>query len=40
VPIHELSERWIGKYERHRLQVLSDLKKNLEQTKTIKNKKG
>jgi DNA-binding transcriptional ArsR family regulator len=32
VPIHEISERWIGKYERHRLQALSDLKKGLEQT--------
>ena len=30
VPIHELSERWIGKYERHRLQALGDLKKGLE----------
>lgn len=30
VPIHEISERWIGKYERHRLQALSDLKHNLE----------
>ena len=40
VPIHEISERWIGKYERHRLQALSDLKKDLEQTKTNKNKKG
>ena len=29
VPIHEISERWIGKYERHRLQALSDLKKGL-----------
>ena len=37
VPIHEISERWIGKYERHRLQALSDLKKGLEQNK---NKKG
>ena len=34
VPIHEIAERWIGKYERHRLQALSDLKKGLEQTKT------
>jgi DNA-binding transcriptional ArsR family regulator len=31
VPLHEIFERWIGKYERHRLQVLSDLKKGLEQ---------
>jgi DNA-binding transcriptional ArsR family regulator len=30
VPIHEVAERWIGKYERHRLQVLSDLKGLLE----------
>ena len=37
VPIHEISERWIGKYERHRLQALSDLKKGLEKNK---NKKG
>jgi len=31
VPIHEISERWISKYERGRLSVLSDLKKALEQ---------
>ncbi len=37
VPIHEIAERWIGKYERHRLQALSDLKKGLEENK---NKKG
>ncbi len=30
VPIHEIAERWIGKYERRRLQVLSQLKKKLE----------
>ena len=30
VPIHEISERWIGKFERHRLQALSELKKGLE----------
>ncbi len=30
VPIHEIGERWIGKFERGRLQALSDLKKNLE----------
>ncbi len=30
VPIHEIGERWIGKFERHRLQALSDLKKGLE----------
>src|SRR5258706_9412716 len=37
VPIHEISERWIGKYEGHRLQALSDLKKGLKENK---NKKG
>jgi DNA-binding transcriptional ArsR family regulator len=30
VPIHELAERWIGKFEHHRLQALSELKKGLE----------
>jgi DNA-binding transcriptional ArsR family regulator len=30
VPIHEISERWIGKYERGRLRVLAELKKRLE----------
>ena len=30
VPIHELAERWIGKYERHRLSALAELKKGLE----------
>ena len=34
VPLHEISERWIGKYERHRLQALSDLKRGLEEIKT------
>jgi DNA-binding transcriptional ArsR family regulator len=29
-PIHEIYERWISKYERHRLQALSDLKQHLE----------
>jgi DNA-binding transcriptional ArsR family regulator len=33
VPLHEIYERWIGKYERHRLQALSDLKKSLEKQK-------
>jgi DNA-binding transcriptional ArsR family regulator len=35
VPLHELYERWISKYERPRLQALSELKKSLE-----RNKKG
>jgi hypothetical protein len=30
VPIHEIAERWIGKFERGRLGVLADLKKQLE----------
>jgi DNA-binding transcriptional ArsR family regulator len=30
VPIGEIYERWIGKYERHRLRALNDLKKCLE----------
>lgn len=33
VPIHEIGERWIGKFERSRLQALSDMKKALEQEK-------
>ena len=33
VPLHEIYERWIGKYERHRLQALSDLKRGLEKKK-------
>jgi len=30
VPIHEIGERWIGKFERARLQALSDIKRALE----------
>jgi len=30
VPIGEIYERWIGKYERHRIQALHDLKRALE----------
>jgi DNA-binding transcriptional ArsR family regulator len=33
VPIHELAERWIGKYERHRLSALAELKRGLEAKK-------
>lgn len=29
-PIHEIAERWIGKYERGRVRVLAELKKKLE----------
>jgi DNA-binding transcriptional ArsR family regulator len=31
VPIHDIAERWIGKFEIGRLQALSDLKQALEQ---------
>jgi DNA-binding transcriptional ArsR family regulator len=31
VPINEIYERWIGKYERHRVRVLHHLKKSLEE---------
>ena len=31
VPIHDIAERWIGKFERQRLQALSELKKGLEE---------
>jgi DNA-binding transcriptional ArsR family regulator len=30
VPIHEIAERWIGKFERGRLRALADLKRRLE----------
>ena len=30
VPIHQITERWIRKFERNRLQALSDLKRELE----------
>jgi DNA-binding transcriptional ArsR family regulator len=31
VPINEIADRWIGKYERHRVQALADLKRALEE---------
>jgi DNA-binding transcriptional ArsR family regulator len=30
VPIHEIAERWIGKFEHSRLAALSDMKRELE----------
>lgn len=30
VPIHDIAERWIANFERHRLQALSELKRVLE----------
>ena len=37
VPIHEISERWISKYEHQHLQALGDLKERLETNKKQKN---
>jgi DNA-binding transcriptional ArsR family regulator len=31
VPISEIADRWIGKYERHRLRALSELRRGLEE---------
>ncbi len=36
VPLHEIYERWIGKFESRRLGALSDLKRGLEKTKQPK----
>jgi DNA-binding transcriptional ArsR family regulator len=30
VPINDIADRWIGKFERHRVRALADLKKMLE----------
>jgi DNA-binding transcriptional ArsR family regulator len=30
LPIHEIAERWIGKYELGRLRLITELKQNLE----------
>ena len=30
VPIHEIAERWIGKFDRGRLRALAELKRKLE----------
>ena len=34
VPIQEIADRWIGKYERPRLRALADLKRKLEDDST------
>ena len=34
LPIFDIADRWIGKFERGRLRALSDLKKNLEREET------
>jgi DNA-binding transcriptional ArsR family regulator len=31
MPIHEIAERWIGKYERGRLRAVAELKSKLEE---------
>lgn len=33
MPIHDIADRWIGKYERGRVRALGDLKKQLERNK-------
>lgn len=37
VPLQEIYDRWIEKYERSRLKALSDLKKGLEEAEYVKN---
>ena len=32
VPIHQIAERWIGKFEHSRLAALADLKRQLEES--------
>jgi DNA-binding transcriptional ArsR family regulator len=39
VPINEIAERWIGKFEQPRLRALSALKISLEKNKRGKSKK-
>ena len=31
VPINDIADRWIGKFERHRVRALADLKRMLEE---------
>jgi DNA-binding transcriptional ArsR family regulator len=40
VPINDIAERWIGKFERPQLRSLSDLKANLESTSKKENDHG
>ena len=30
IPIHEIAQRWIGKFHRHRVAALAELKRGLE----------
>ena len=36
-PLHEISVRWISKYDAHRLEALGNLKRALEETKPGKH---
>ena len=38
VPIHDIGERWIGKFERSRLQALSDMKRALETRDDVRSR--
>lgn len=38
VPINEIAERWIGRYDQHRVRALADLKRALEET-SVENPK-
>ncbi len=38
VPLHEIAERWIAKYERSRLEALGELKRGLEEQNQSKTK--
>jgi len=37
VPLQEIHDRWIAKYEKRRLRALSDLKRGFEQAAFVKN---
>jgi len=37
VPLQEIYDRWISKYERHRLRALTELKKGLEEKRKNKS---
>lgn len=39
VPIQEIADRWIGKYERSRLRALADLKSGLEASERKKHER-
>ena len=37
IPIHQIADRWIAKYERFRLRALNELKKSLEEKERRSN---